>query len=255
MCTRSSSTPNRAATTCLARTFRTWEAGPAGFGRWRKSSPSTAAHRSEFCTRFRLLPCGLLGVPIGGERVAATHRLWRTGQLARAAVAPDSGCSRGPSDRAQQEHATTGSRAWHRGGASALRRGAGPLPPQSIHITGGELVSLPHDRLWRTGQLARAAVARCRIAAAAAARVIAPSKGRWSTQQQARELGIAAELVCPSAYGAGPLARVDALPLPFGVSPWCRAGGRAQSGLRRSPMFTAEARMRCSRYVRLRRRL
>ena len=60
--------------------------------------------------------------------------------------------------------------------------------PMVLHITGGELVSLPHigyggranwrGRLW------------LRIAAAAAARVIAPSK---STQQQARELGITAE--------------------------------------------------------------
>ena len=60
--------------------------------------------------------------------------------------------------------------------------------PMVLHITGGELVSLPHigyggranwrGRLW------------LRIAAAAAARVIAPSK---STQQQALELGIAAE--------------------------------------------------------------
>ena len=60
--------------------------------------------------------------------------------------------------------------------------------PVVLHITGGELVSLPdigyggrtnwRGRLW------------LRIAAAAAARVIAPSK---TTQQKARELGIVAE--------------------------------------------------------------
>ncbi len=60
--------------------------------------------------------------------------------------------------------------------------------PVVLHVTGGELVSLPdigyggranwRGRLW------------LRIASASAARVIAPSK---STQQQALELGIAAE--------------------------------------------------------------
>ena len=48
--------PVRAVTTCLAHMFRTPEEGPAGLEHWRKSSPSIAAHRSMFCTRFRLLP-------------------------------------------------------------------------------------------------------------------------------------------------------------------------------------------------------